>query len=84
MKIRPHVFSGEADGEDVEGLLLHFEGVCVASGIFDYAQRIVLLTVSMEGEAERWACARGRWLQAKRRQWDDVKLEFIERFTDMT
>ena len=45
MKIRPRVFSGETDGEDVEGWLLHFEGVCVASGIFDDAQRIALLTV---------------------------------------
>ena len=82
MKIRPRVFSGEADGEDVEGWLLHFEGVCVASSIYDDAQRIALLTISVEGEAARWARARGRWLQAEHRQWNDVKLEFIERFTD--
>ena len=60
MKIRPPLFSGEADGENVEGWLLHFKGVCVASGIFDDAQRIALLTVSVEGEAERWARARGQ------------------------
>ena len=53
MKIHPRGFSGETDGEDVEGWLLPFEGVCVVSGIFDDAQRIALLTVSVEGEAAR-------------------------------
>ena len=52
MKIRPRIFWGEAEGEDVEGWLLHFKGVCVTSEIFDNAQRIALLTVSVEGEAE--------------------------------
>ena len=38
MKIRPCPFSGEFGGEDVEGWILHFEGVCIASGIYADAQ----------------------------------------------
>ena len=68
MKIRSCIFWGEADGEDVEGWLLHFEGVCVMPGIFDATQRIALLIVSVEGEAKQWARAYGTWLQAKHRQ----------------
>ena len=67
MKIRPRPFSGECGGEDVEGWILHFEGVCIASGLYEAAQRIALLTVCVEGEAARWARAYGRWLQCGER-----------------
>ena len=82
MKIRPRTFTGEAGGEDVEGWILHFEGVCVASGIYDDTQKIALLTVCVEDEAARWTRAYGRWLQAPGRSWDDVKQEFVQRFLD--
>ena len=39
--------------EDVEGWLLHFEGICVANGVTEDAKKIALLTVSTTEEATR-------------------------------
>ena len=60
MKIRPRPFSGEDGGEDVEGWLLHFEGVCIAFAISEDAQQIAQLSMCVEGEATRWPCALGQ------------------------
>ena len=82
MKIRPLPFSGKCGGEDVKGWILHFEGVCIVSGIYADAQQIALLTVCVEGEAARWARAYGRWLQASERTWEEVKNDFVVRFLE--
>ena len=66
----------------MEGWLLHFEGICVAGGVNEDAQKIALLTVSTSGEATRWVRARSRWLFDEDRTWNEIKDAFRERFLE--
>ena len=80
MRMRPRPFSGTDALEDVEGWLLHFEGICVANGVTEDAKKIALLMVSTTEEATRWVRAHARWLMRPGRVWTEVKNALIVRF----
>ena len=80
MRLRPRQYSGR--DEDVDCWLQHFEGICVAGGITEEAQKIALLGVSLTGIAAQWARANGRWLNHTDRTWNEVKTRFLQRFEE--
>ena len=82
MRLRPRTFSGEAEEDDVQGWLIHFDNICAVNGTSSDAQKIALLSVSTTGAATRWVRTNARWLSQDGQTWSEVRNKFRERFTD--
>ena len=82
MHLRPRLFGGEEDGEDVEGWLLHFESICAVNGRDNDSQKIALLSVSTTGAATSWSWTNTRWVNVEGQSWEEVKERFLEPFED--
>ena len=82
MRLRPQTFSGEAEEDDVEGWLLHFDNICDVNGTMREAQKIGLLSVSATSTATRWVQTNARWPNQDVQTLLEVRNKFRERFTN--
>ena len=80
--MQPRTFSREAEEDDVEGWLIHFDNICVVNGTTSDTQKIALLSMSTTGAATRWVQTNARCLSQDGQTWSEVKNKSRERFTD--